>query len=1127
MQGLPTLVVGLGGIGLKVLQCVEERLLENYSGVVPNYIALISLDIASDQSDGDTLSPYIERHQLSLPPGISWETVLQQARREPTPHWAWLEGDQHEALLHGTTPPAQGFLPEGAYRQAGRACLFLNQKQYGHIEASLRAAMQRIFQPRYSGDLEDLHAVTAWQKLVESTRRNIFIAGSLAGTVGAGMFIDIAAVIRSIQHMHSEYNLIGLVALPSFFADRVDASGRWFANTYAALRELDRFMRGHSAQSPYTMHLGNAQTLYLDRPLLDFCYLVDTQDYAGLSGVMTAEQGALPAMADMIVAHTDRRLGQKLNESHTNVVANYREIPLDAPQTLSVYHYQRLRYYSALNTHTIIFPRADVAHAFGCRFLLELLDSHVIQRVAFSKELMVPDEPVSVEGMLEFLSQNHPAAEVRAQIALHPLGEAVDVGPFVRLLIGPFSKTKRAPVLTPHTVLTWLIEDGHQRQIVTAHIREALREITESVADQRSIPLYIQRVDQWLHKYLGPPVRIRDFFGERQGGVWTSLLQPHVLPLRHSLYVRLNELVIRLLNHRQAGGELWANRLSYTLALLYRIKTSAQTLHKHLHDTLQVCLQRRERRRQELKNYRVDLAAYPEYLPFFHRNNPGPAYLDILYALAENELQIVVCTVAQQALLQLTRDLSPAENAGEPGVLDAFIQALETQVNTFSSLRETLVEQQRRHDIQRRRAHSIKSRSYVTDAARFAGAEQLEATLYNDYKPLLWQQLLGTGGTDSTHGPGCFWQSAEPPATAYELVLRFQDSAPPHPPPAVQPATRAVDAALSPDLDVSAHPWLVGAVQAFMTLLREDTRTGVASSIWQFYQNPETFEDELLNLHRRALIRLNQMYPDERQQEHYLAVNPTTNDQRVRDFYSWFATKWHGFGQQFIAQEGNIDCTFLTLYHGLELEHSLSFVEGETDYRKTLQHPGCLHLFVEEQHAAFYETYIPTLQNPDLAHVGRLHPQVVVCLNDRHRVRLFALAVGSGLIAMQATSHGSAYFLMLSGQSPVRLSTSRRFAPLGRLDHNAAHLLMSFQTWMLRGHAIDNEHISIEYAALEAAVQTWLHSNDDAAAGNRANLVQTWRQTWLASLSQAESQDPRFRDLGIVLLLELLAWAAE
>jgi hypothetical protein len=1127
MQGLPTLVVGLGGIGLKVLQCIEERLLENYSGVVPDYIALISLDIVSDPSDGDILSPYIERHQLSLPPGISWETVLQQVRRESTPQWTWLEVDQHEALLHGITPPAQGFLPEGAYRQAGRACLFLNQQQYGHIEASLRTAMQRLFQPRYSGDFEDLHAVTAWQKLVKSTRRNIFIVGSLAGTTGAGMFIDIAAIIRSIQHMHNEYNLIGLVALPTFFADRVDASGRWFANTYAALRELDRFMRGHSAQSPYTMHLGNAKTLHLDRPLLDFCYLVDTQDYAGLSGVMTAEQGALPAMADMIVAHTDRRLGQKLNEAHTNVVANYREVPLDEQQPLSAYHYQRLRYYSALNTHTIIFPRADVARAFGCRFLLELLDSHVIQRVAFSKELMVSDEPVSVDEMLEFLSQDHPAAEVRAQIALHPLGEAVDVGPFVRLLIGPFSKTKRAPVLTPHTVLTWLIEDGHQRQIIVAHIREALREITEPVADRRSIPLYIQRVDQWLHKYLGPPVTTRDFPGERQGGVWTSLLQPHVLPLRHSSYVRLNELVIRLLNHRQAGGELWANRLNYTLALLYRIKTNAQTVHKHLYDNLQGCLQKRERLQQELRTYRVELAAYPDYLPFFQRNNPGPGYLDTLYVLAENELQIVVCTFAQQALLQLTHDLSSGKNASEPGVLDEFIQALETQVNTLSSLREILVEQQRRHYVHRQRKYGIKSRSYVTDPARFADTDQLEEALYRHYKPLLWQQLLGTGGTDSSHGPGCFWRVAEPAAIAFELVICFQDNAPLRQTIGVQPDTGAADTALPPDLEAPSHPWLEGAVQAFITFLREDAHTGVASSIWQFYQNPETFEDELLNLHRRALIRLNQIYPDERQQEHYLAINPTTNDQRVRDFYSWFATNWHGFGQQFVVQESNIDCTFLTLYHGLELEHILSFVEGETDYRKTLQHPGCLHLFVEEQHAVFYEARISALQNPDLAHVRRLHPQVIVCLNDRHRVCLFALAVGSGLIAMQSTSHGSACFLRLSGQSPVRLSTSKRFAPLGRLDHDAAHLLMSFQTWMLRGHAIDNEHIPIEYAVLEAAVQAWLHSNDDAVAGNRANLVQTWRQTWLASLSQAESQDPRFRDLGIVLLLELLAWAAE
>src|SRR5690349_20508680 len=110
--------------------------------------------------------------------------------------------------------------------------------------------------------------------------------------------------------------MTGIITLPRFFSSINDSLGRRVPNTYASLRELDRFIQTHNANTPYTIIGGDGREITIDYSLLDLCFLVDIEDYNGQQPGTRPDFGALPAIVDMIVAHTDLRLGLRLNAAN-------------------------------------------------------------------------------------------------------------------------------------------------------------------------------------------------------------------------------------------------------------------------------------------------------------------------------------------------------------------------------------------------------------------------------------------------------------------------------------------------------------------------------------------------------------------------------------------------------------------------------------------------------------------------------------------------------------------------------------------------------------------------------------------------------------------------------------------
>ncbi len=1128
MSGLATLVIGVGGTGLKVLQYVKERLLETYAGVVPAHIGLLALDTEAPAADGmeggvslavepsltagETNPRRAEVHLLPPSPVFTLHDVLREAQ-SGAERWAWLEADKLAPLLSSQKLPSD--LPTSS-RPSGRIRLQLNYRQ---VKTALEQALHNLaFPPGTTTVSMD----TTLDYIRQHTRQNIFLVGSLAGSSGGGTLIDTAVLLRSITQVktYSSYSFIGMIALPSCFAGHVDISGRRLSNSYAGLRELDRFMRGHTAATPCTITLPDGTRTELDNMLFDFCYLVDAQDHGGIARATRADTGALGAIADAIVTHIDLRCGLRLNATYTNVSAQYHR-PSGEETSNEGYRYQPRRLYSALNTHAVIFPRQDVIRSLGLRFLREMLDSHLIQRAAYTSGLAVPTTPLGIKDLLNFLSKDNPTPQEKIQAELYTLAGDLDVGIFIRTLLRYSANSKSSYATASPEILAWLVEDGKKRGEIQIMLEQSLKEITRPVDEPRYLPGYSRRAQTWIAHYLPhsadapEPLRCR--------GEWPQALCELPVEMRTALRIRVHTLVVRLLNQRQVEDQgtkrhnlLRANRLGYALEVLRTLKKRVQQFKRQTQSSFEKYIRSRDRLRQAWQKLHANFITLEPNVPWL-RHNPGPDYLNQLYELAEVEWQCLLC----QYILDVSEQLGGEPDAdGEVSIIDSAIRELEAWATTLAAVRDQLVDAEKQHSAQRQAKQQIKTRSYITDPAQFPAAIRVEEQLYANCRDRLWRTFLGMGDSP---GMGLEWLLCPDQHDAY--TLQIGNPGPSH----------VVPIEIPKDAQTLISVWETYTLRLLTDLLHRDQQTRVAGHITVLVDSAQTFVQRWLQPHRRALIRLHTIQADPQQEEHYLAVDPTSEDRKVTDFYSWIQTNWQQSSQHYIQAESEVACTFLTLYHGLELTHVAGFVEGAAAYRNLLRRGESLHLFPEEQYAAAYEVHMPTLSTPEWQQVRCLHPQVVVCLHTPEHVRAFALALVSGLICSQRLEQSEEYLLQVPGHPAIQLSASATivdYPQLSRrpLDRQAALLLQAFQTFMLRGHAIDNVNEGIAYTAIAPAYRHWLDTTRgqlDSTA--RIALVRAWETDQeaspLSALLYAESHDPRFHDLGIVLLLELYAWA--
>ncbi len=297
----PTLVIGLGGTGRWVLTHLKKAVMETNYGRLPKTLKFLLLDTYERELLGDG-SPAVRTGGVQLEEeeflildedAATPEKLLERTRRlSESPGSAGSEPHLNDWW------PARAFkeLTAEAFkistgtkkrRPIGRLSLFLDLEK-GREESR--------FYTRTGSLLKEL----------DNTGKgvNVFIASSLCGGMGGGMFTDIAYLVRHIAESEGVRGVTvhANLALHNTFGAFGDSLGLTVPNTFAALRELDRFLSCRNFRFPmnYSPQRENPINGRLNAPLLDNCYLFDGERNPRPLHKERPELGVFPSMADSI-----------------------------------------------------------------------------------------------------------------------------------------------------------------------------------------------------------------------------------------------------------------------------------------------------------------------------------------------------------------------------------------------------------------------------------------------------------------------------------------------------------------------------------------------------------------------------------------------------------------------------------------------------------------------------------------------------------------------------------------------------------------------------------------------------------------------------------------------------------
>jgi eukaryotic-like serine/threonine-protein kinase len=284
----PTLVIGLGQIGLTVLQHTREQLSANVG--MPGQIPSLRLLLC------DT-DPEVVRLATRGAPGCALsasEVFLMPLNR---PSYYVKPRDGRPALDSWLNSRMLYRIPRSqvttGVRALGRLAFFDN---YRSIVRRLQMELETILDPN--------HLQTAARETglgVRSNRPRVYIVTSLAGGTGSGVFLDLAYTLRALlrQAGYEQPDVVGVLLLPAVDASRTRVMT--LGNTFAALTELNHFAnpanmfkaRYHDRESPI-QDSGPPFSRCVILPLPEETDEIATQEMVELSGQFLARDTTSP-----------------------------------------------------------------------------------------------------------------------------------------------------------------------------------------------------------------------------------------------------------------------------------------------------------------------------------------------------------------------------------------------------------------------------------------------------------------------------------------------------------------------------------------------------------------------------------------------------------------------------------------------------------------------------------------------------------------------------------------------------------------------------------------------------------------------------------------------------------------
>jgi len=347
----PTLLVGIGGTGQKVLVQLKARFLRNY-GVIPSDVRFLCFDTdqtaEKTQVDGKVVTLTTDTELINVG-GIEPNNILFNLDRHPAVA-AWITEDKENIPARAIVMGARQVRP------LGRLSLFWR------IETLYNKISEAV------GNLTKLEETPNDQRGV-----NVFVISSVCGGTGSGAILDVAYLARHAidrAGLTSAFCFInGILALPSVFPN-VEKIGIE-ANAYATLEELDYFMNSGEWHVDYgNTRVGTVE--FKGQPPFNICYLVGARNEQG-QGLNGMEEIG-PMIAEAVYLQISSQVGRATDSVFDNVDVltghvEDRETGKMKPTA-----------YSSFGTASLVFPALKVIEICSHRLGVELIGKSLLHK---------------------------------------------------------------------------------------------------------------------------------------------------------------------------------------------------------------------------------------------------------------------------------------------------------------------------------------------------------------------------------------------------------------------------------------------------------------------------------------------------------------------------------------------------------------------------------------------------------------------------------------------------------------------------------------------------------------------------------------------------------------------------
>ncbi len=353
IQMRPTLLIGLGGTGQKVLVQLKARFLRNFSEV-PEAVRFLCFDTDQTadktQLDGKVISLTADTELVNVG-GIEVANILRNLDKYPAIA-AWITEDKER-------------IPVGAIVMGARQV-----RPLGRLSFFWKVELM------YNKIKEAVDFLTRMKELPSEQRGvNVYIVSSVCGGTGSGAILDTAYLARQAINrsgITSAFCFINAyLCLPSVFP-RVEKMGIE-SNAFATLQEIDHFIE----IGEWKMDYGNPRVSIVEfsgQPPFNICYLIDTKNEQG-QGLAGLDEIA-PMIAEQIYLQIGSQVGAAGNSvfDNVNVLANVAEDKESGK-------YKRTAF-SSFGTASLVFPAQKIIDTCANRLGAELIRESLLRKVS-------------------------------------------------------------------------------------------------------------------------------------------------------------------------------------------------------------------------------------------------------------------------------------------------------------------------------------------------------------------------------------------------------------------------------------------------------------------------------------------------------------------------------------------------------------------------------------------------------------------------------------------------------------------------------------------------------------------------------------------------------------------------